>query len=132
MEGRDPQPTPGLELGSAQMSVRVYDDQELAALWLQLGGAEPVMFALHALAIANRAAYMLTYAPEHEDACTISVPQFSALRAARDGGSTPDSARNLLYNCISNGGTDFAPRKHAATLMGVVGARAARRAPDSW
>jgi len=103
------------------MSVFHFSDAELAAIWHALGGEPELQYPLHALAIANRAAYMLTYAPRHEDACTIEVPRFEQPVAdARDNSSATDRVNLLLYNCISNGGTDFAPEQHRLVLQNAA------------
>lgn len=102
------------------MSVCIFTDTELAGLWHRLGGDEELQYALHALGIANRAAYMLTYASGHQDACTIEVPRFEKpqpTEAPCSDWSASTWAENLLYNCVSNGGTDFAPLNHRAKLL---------------
>lgn len=115
------------------MSVCIYSDQELAGLWTRLGRTEETGYALHALAIANRAAYMLTYAPRHTDACTLEVPRFDEAEPedAPCGWTASDWLGNLLYNCVSNGGTDFAPPQHRVKLLAAAAcADAAERLPE--
>jgi hypothetical protein len=83
------------------------------------GGEPELQYPLQALAIANRAAFMLTYAPRHDDACTIDVPRVEQPAAdGRDDWSATDRVNLLLYNCISNGGTDFAPAEHRQFTRG--------------
>jgi hypothetical protein len=110
------------------MSVIHFSDEELAGLWHALGGEPELRYPLQALAIANRAAYMLTYAPRHDDACTIEVPRFEQPSAdARNDWSATDRVSLLLYNCISNGGTDFAPEQHRLTLENAAFCADAKR-----
>jgi hypothetical protein len=118
------------------MSVALYNTDELEGLWyaLEPDGDEDseVRAALLALAYANRAAFLLSYGWEHGDELA-RIMQFD-LRAPRpyDGwrGTTPDGqddvvawAQNLLYNCVSNGGADFAPSTHAVKLVQAAGRR---------
>jgi hypothetical protein len=103
------------------MSVIHYSDEELAGLWHRLGKTDEVGLALHILGIANRAAYMLTYAPRHADACTIDVPRLDeATPSQPPRWSATDWVRNLLYNCLSNGGTDFADRRARETALAAA------------
>jgi hypothetical protein len=104
------------------MSVFIYSDEELAGIWKHIGGTEEVGYALHCLAIANRAAHMLTYAPRHKDACTIEVPRFGEASPADapSGWTATTWIENLHYNCISNGGTDFAPPHHLVKLLAAA------------
>lgn len=110
------------------MSVCIFSDQELAGLWSRMGRTQETGYALHCLAIANRAAYMLTYAPRHEDACTITVPRFDVVEPAEApcGWTTAEWLDNLRYNCISNGGTDFAPAQHVVKLLAAAACADAR------
>lgn len=97
------------------MSVAVYDQDELEGLWHACGGGEDLGDVIGALAYANRAAFLLSYA---EDATT--VYPFSLEQPRPYEGFTRDPiewADNLLYNCISNGGANFAPEDRARNLV---------------
>lgn len=105
------------------MSVVHFDDAELEAMW---GLIDPndtdVARALYTLGCANRAAFMTSYR-ESVEAPRIEAPRIDV--------STPPWSRNLnewfenlLYNCVSNGGSDFAP----AAAVGVIRAKLAAKA----
>ncbi len=109
------------------MSVAVFSDAELANLWAALGGAEETGCVLAYLGIANRAAYMGSYGvdivrgalgPAHDDAKTIAAPVLTEPRGkeAYSNAVVGRWAGNLLYNCITNGGVDYAPPDLAAWL----------------
>jgi hypothetical protein len=56
------------------------------------------------------------------------VPRFEQPAAdARDDWSATDRVNLLLYNCISNGGTDFAPAEHRLTLENAAFCADAKR-----
>jgi hypothetical protein len=86
------------------MSVSLYHDDDLAGLHKQLGGGQSVGLALTALAIANRAAFQLTYA----DAGAMERPNLDAEPRELKGWTATDRVNSLLYNCVTNAGTDFA------------------------
>lgn len=104
------------------MSVAVYHQHELEGLWYALGGTPEVQQALGALGYANRAAFLLTYTPDDDE--VLSVYASLALDQPRPyAGFTDDAldwADNLLYNCVSNGGSDFAPAKHADAVRAAA------------
>lgn len=117
------------------MSVAYISDAELAGLWHRLGRTEDIGLALQALGVANRAAFMLAYAANHEDARTMDAPDFADLEPApipaRDW-SLLTWADNLLYNCVTNAGTDFAPARFAAVVRDAAArVDADERAPDA-
>lgn len=97
------------------MSVAIYEQDELEGLWHTLGGTAEVQQALGALGYANRAAFLLSYTPDDDEVLSV----YASLRLEQPrpyAGFTDDAldwADNLLYNCVSNGGSDFAPEKHA-------------------
>lgn len=104
------------------MSVVHFENTELESLW---GALDPkdvdIARSLYVVGCANRAAYMTTYqesvtAPSIQGSNESGLPKFAR--------SIEDWVGNLLYNCISNGGTDFAPEIHANRLL------AAARAAD--
>jgi hypothetical protein len=65
--------------------------------------------SLYVLGCANRAAYMTTYR-ETVEAPRIEAPRLDATpKWVSNVGQWFD---NLLYNCVSNGGSDFAPEQH--------------------
>lgn len=103
------------------MSVAVYSNEELRGLWralVDIGAPETESaVALTAIGLANRAAYAMTY----QDETSIEFPRFT-----QDGVEeyrpvpewTPEQwTRNLLYNCVTNAGTDFAPASYAEQLL---------------
>jgi hypothetical protein len=108
------------------MSVFIYDETELEGLWHALGGAPETGYALRALAIANRAAYLQTYGPGTcpSGPFTVEFPRIEKPReldrTKRPGGLDWDAktwAENLLYNCVSNSGLDFAPDAAVKTVL---------------
>lgn len=114
------------------MSVFVWTESEIGALAGALGAEQPTLQAALILATANRAAFALSYyvgrAGEHEDWDQHSWANIAPLQldnthidpdAPLPSGASDyrDWARNLLYNCISNAGVDFAPAGAAQVLM---------------
>jgi hypothetical protein len=108
------------------MSVAVYSDDELARLWFRLGGSDDVGYALVALGTANRAAYMLTYTDcDSIERVSLSEPAVEG-KPPVDTWSCTQWVRNLLYNCISNGGRDFADSRAAETLLNAAARQEAK------
>lgn len=97
------------------MSVAVFDNAELEALWGALDPADTdVARAIYVLGCANRAAYMTSYSGETVAAPTIEAPRLDAVpKCAR---SVSSWFENLLYNCVSNGGSNFAAALNDETL----------------
>lgn len=90
-----------------------YTSEELCGLWHDLGGDEELQYPLLQLAAANCAAFMLTYG-ESAEWPTVDKP------VERTGGWRPPVVqwvKNLAYNCVSNGGVDFAPKPAFETLI---------------
>lgn len=93
------------------MSVVHFENDELEALW---GAIDPkdtsVAVTLYVLGNANRAAYLCSYPDTGSvDRVTIELPRTSRDGSVPGGWNTATAwLDNLLYNCISNGGTDFA------------------------
>lgn len=97
------------------MSVAVYNDDELCRLWGALGGEPDAQTALARLAYANRAAHMLTYGDKDFDMPTLAEPIESGV--AKWAETREAWVQNLLYNCVSNGGTNYAPPDAAEFLL---------------
>lgn len=91
-------------------------DDELCGLWQALTTAYPdpsVRDALEQLAYANRAAYMLSYSElPDEPIVTLAAPG----EYRRVFPSVREWIDNLEYNCIAQGGTDYAPKEALRTL----------------
>lgn len=104
------------------MSVALYDQDELEGLWHALGGTAEVQQALGALGYANRAAFLLSYTPDDDE--LLAVYASLRLEQPRPYAAFADDALewadNLLYNCVSNGGSDFAPTKHADAVLAAA------------
>ena len=102
------------------MSVIYYSDHELEGLWGRLGGGDQLREALVALGTANRAAYMATYRDcESVEPVAISTPRPDASAVVARWTCT-DWAQNLLYNCISNDGREFADPADTEVLLAAA------------
>ncbi len=102
------------------MSVAIYSEAELNGLYQALteNGADmcDTSTALTTAAIANRLAYNRAYGAEAGNEKTTLPRDFHVPTVADAYIPVPDWTvyqwvRNLLYNCVSNGGTDFCPPK---------------------
>lgn len=115
------------------MSVFVWTEIELGALIGALGAEQQTIQAALILGTANRAAFALTYyvgrAGEHEDWHNETWGTVAPLQL-RDEHIDQHAAcphvdartwvRQLLENCVSNGGADFAPAGAATVLLNAA------------
>lgn len=102
------------------MSVALYNNEEICALWQACGGEDELRDLFVALAYANRAAYLLSYGElDFEPLVKLEGPREDE-RYGRWARDTLSWADNLLYNCVSNGGADFAPPDRANKLRAVA------------
>lgn len=106
------------------MSVALYDGDELCALWHACGGSDELRDVLGVLAYANRAAYLCAYGTENEDLESVydfDLPRPAPCEQHALWAQNPLTwADNLLYNCVSNGGSNFAPTDRANTLRAAA------------
>jgi hypothetical protein len=105
------------------MSVAVFNDAELEAMW---GAIDPhdtdVARALYVLGCANRAAAMCSY-KDPAEAPRIEAPRLDA--TPKWVASVGDWLQNLVYNCVSNGGSNFAPDQAVETCRAALARRTA-------
>ena len=102
------------------MSVIHYSDHELEGLWGRLGGGDQLREAIVALGTANRAAYMATYRDcDSVEPVAIRTPRPDASAVVARWTCT-DWAQNLLYNCISNDGREFADPADTDVLLAAA------------
>jgi hypothetical protein len=97
------------------MSVAIYSEQELNGLYQAMtdNGADRfnTSNALTTAAIANRLAYNRTYEEKVFLPSDYHVPTMADTYVPVPDWTVYQWVRNLLYNCVSNGGTDFCPPK---------------------
>lgn len=97
------------------MSVAIYSEQEINGLYQAMteNGADmyDTSTALTTAAIANRLAYNRTYEEKVFLPRDYHVPTVADAYIPVPDWTVYQWVRNLLYNCVSNGGTDFCPPK---------------------
>lgn len=100
------------------MSVVHFSDAELEAMWGAIDPADTnVAVALYTLGCANRCAYMTSYR-EEVTAPRIEAPRLDA--TPKWVANVSQWFENLLYNCVSNGGSDFAPEKTVEIVRAAI------------
>jgi hypothetical protein len=111
------------------MSVVHFENTELERLWGVLDPRDiEIGKSLYVIGCANRAAYMTSY-QESVEAPSIQGSSDAGLPA---WAKTAESwVKNLLYNCVTNGGTDFAPDAHAQRLLAAARAADEKRKAQS-
>jgi hypothetical protein len=92
--------------------------------WLNSEYNSEVKLALNAVLVANRNAALFTYGYTAQDMFgdeyqVKELNDLYALPKPANPGQLYDDLGNLLYNCISNGGTDFLPENYRDVIEGI-------------